>query len=62
MGIFDHFLFFFKTSGIKVNTDGGIKMCCVVWVLIIMVWHVHRLWGSRADGLQDVEGSCENIK
>jgi hypothetical protein len=62
MGIFDHFSFFLKTSGIKANTRGGIKMCCVVWVFIIMVWHVHRWRGNRADGLQDVEGSCENIK
>jgi hypothetical protein len=55
VGIFDHFSFFFKTNGTKANTYGGIKMRYVVW-------HVHRWRGNRADGLQDVEGSCENIK
>lgn len=63
MGIFDHFSFFFKTNGTKMNTcGGGITMRCVTWVIIIMVWHVHRWRGNRADGLPDVKGSCENIK
>jgi hypothetical protein len=62
VGIFDHFSFLFQTNGTKTNTCDGIKMRCVTSVLFIVLWHIHRWQGSRADGLQDVEGSCEYIK
>jgi hypothetical protein len=42
VGIFDQFLFFFKTDGTKTNTCGGIKVYCVKWALVpvIMVPHI----------------------
>jgi hypothetical protein len=62
VGIIDHFSLFFKTNGTKANTCDGITTHCIMWVLIIMMWHILRWQGNRADGLQDVEDSCENIK